>query len=135
MGVWNEKRCNKGTVYSTTSTVNTVYSYKYFRVVVNQSAIVNDYEITNFSDFNFDIKGGGGTQFSPVFEYLADEVQKYQDALLVYFTDGGGETSLTVKPITDKVLWVITDGPESNLSLGEPYGEVRSLLDDKDFVR
>ena len=40
---------NRGSVYSTTSIVNTVNSYKYFRVVVNQSAIVNDYEIDAFT--------------------------------------------------------------------------------------
>jgi predicted metal-dependent peptidase len=100
------------------------------RIIECDTKIGRNYVINDFSDFNFDITGGGGTQFSPVFEYMNDNVQEFQDTLVLYLTDGGGERELSVKPINDKIIWLIIDGPEEQLSLSEPYGDVRSLHDD-----
>ena len=103
-------------------------------IIECDTQIVKIYSIDRFDKFDYDIKGGGGTQFSPVFEHMIENRQRYQDSLLVYFTDGHGEDRLSVKPINNKILWVITDGPESQLSVREPYGEIRSLMDDKKFT-
>ena len=46
--------------------------------------------------------------------------------LLVYFTDGKGESKLSVLPKGYKILWVIS-GRGDKLSLKEPYGAVKKL--------
>ena len=65
---------------------------------------------------------GGGTKFSPVFEY----VNKHKANLLVYFTDGKGEEKLEVMPKGYKTLWVIS-GRGDKLSLKQPFGAVKKL--------
>ena len=62
----------------------------------------------------YEIKGGGGTDFRPVFEYI----DRYIDhpTLLIYFTDGLG-TFPSQEPNYD-LLWVM---PESQ---DVPFGEV-----------
>ena len=64
----------------------------------------------------------GGTKFSPVFEYANNR----KINLLVYFTDGEGESRLSVVPRGYKVLWVIS-GRGDKLSLNNPYGAVKKL--------
>jgi predicted metal-dependent peptidase len=64
----------------------------------------------------------GGTRFTPVFEYANE--QDYN--LLVYFTDGKGESRLKVTPAGYRVLWIIS-GRGEQLSLQEPYGAVKKL--------
>ena len=73
------------------------------------------------SDVNLDIKGRGGTYFQPVIDYINDR-KYYRDALLIYFTDGFGESEIT-KPKTYRNLWVII-GDKNDLSVKEPYGNV-----------
>ncbi len=65
---------------------------------------------------------GGGTKFTPVFEYA----NKSDTNLLIYFTDGKGEDKLGVVPRGYKTLWVIS-GRGDELSLKEPYGIVKKL--------
>lgn len=65
---------------------------------------------------------GGGTKFSPVFEYANSKRIDF----LIYFTDGKGEQKLEVIPKNYKVLWVIS-GRGEELSLEEPYGVVKKL--------
>jgi len=62
----------------------------------------------------YEISGGGGTDFRPVFEYI----DKYIDypTLLLYFTDGEG-TFPTSEPMYD-LLWIMPTGTEV------PFGEV-----------
>jgi len=63
---------------------------------------------------NYEVKGRGGTDFRPVFEYI----DKYVDypTLLLYFTDGFG-TFPESEPNYD-ILWVMTEEIEV------PFGEV-----------
>lgn len=65
---------------------------------------------------------GGGTKYAPVFEYANTK----RINLLIYFTDGKGEDTLSVIPKNYKVLWVIS-GRGDKLSLKEPYGAVKKL--------
>lgn len=83
------------------------------------------YKVKKLTDIQDRITTGGGTEFSPVFEYLNNnKVKKYN--LLIYFTDGKGETTLKVKPKGYKVLWVIS-GKGDKISLKNPYGAVKKL--------
>lgn len=65
---------------------------------------------------------GGGTKFTPVFEYCN---KKHFD-LLIFFTDGKGEKRLEVIPRGYTLLWVIS-GRGEKLSLDNPHGYVKKL--------
>lgn len=97
------------------------------------------YKVKSVKDIKNRINTGGGTKFTPVFEYA----NYYKLNLLVYFTDGKGEAQLHAKPVGYKVLWVIS-GRGDKLSLTNPYGAVKKLknieikdnaLDMSDVVR
>ena len=66
-----------------------------------------------FDGKHFTFKGGGGTSFKPVFEYIAKESE--QPDLLIYFTDGCGD--LPEKPAYP-VMWVITPGGRNAIPWG-----------------
>ena len=61
----------------------------------------------------FSFKGGGGTSFKPVFEYVATKCE--QPDLLIYFTDGYGD--VPEKPAYP-VMWVITPGGKNIVPWG-----------------
>lgn len=86
------------------------------------------YKVKGPRDIKSKIETRGGTAFSPIFQYIYDK--KLRDHLLIYFTDGMGETQLKVKPINYKTLWVLT-GKEESLSLINPPGEVKKLSNKK----
>lgn len=67
-----------------------------------------------------------GTSFSPVFEYLRENKRKYKDAVVIYFTDGWGESELSVKPLNYNNIWVLTE-KASDLSIKHPYGRVLEM--------
>ncbi|MDU3061705.1 MAG: VWA-like domain-containing protein [Clostridioides difficile] len=80
------------------------------------------YKVRTEKDIKDRIRIGGGTRFSPVFEYANNK----KINLLVYFTDGKGENKLQVIPRGYKILWVIS-GRGDKISLKEPYGAVKKL--------
>ena len=80
------------------------------------------YEIHSLQDIKNRLDVRGGTSFAPVFEYANG---RHFDVVL-YFTDGKGESSLRVRPKGYKVLWVLSGYGES-LSLAEPFGLVKRL--------
>ena len=82
------------------------------------------YRVNKKSDLDMNIIGRGGTAFQPVIDYVNDN-KYFRDSLLIYFTDGFGESKIT-KPKTYRNLWVIL-GSKNNLSLTEPYGNVVEL--------
>ena len=60
-------------------------------------------------------RGGGGTDFRPVFRYV-DEHPELDPALLIYFTDGFGDCP--ERPPAYPVMWLLTeDGRE------QPWGQ------------
>ena len=61
------------------------------------------YKVKSPRDVQERIATGGGTKFSPVFEYANNK----KINLLIYFTDGKGEEKLEVIPRGYKTLWVI----------------------------
>lgn len=80
------------------------------------------YKVKSVKDVKDRINIRGATKFTPVLEYANNK--KFN--LLVYFTDGKGETNLKIKPKGYKILWVIS-GRGDKLSLNEPYGAVKKL--------
>ena len=80
------------------------------------------YKVKSPRDVQERIATGGGTKFSPVFEYANNR----KINLLIYFTDGKGEEKLEVIPRGYKTLWVIS-GRGDKLSLREPFGVVKKL--------
>jgi len=61
-----------------------------------------------------EFKGGGGTRFEPVFEYVN---QFLQPDLLVYFTDGYGSYP-SEESINFPVIWVMTNRTHPEVSVG-----------------
>lgn len=80
------------------------------------------YKVKSIKDVKERASSGGGTRFTPVFEYANNK----NINLLIYFTDGKGEDKLGVIPRGYKVLWVIS-GRGDKLSLKESYGAIKKL--------
>ena len=99
------------------------------------------YEARSMADVQTKMSGRGGTSFIPVIEYINGDPKyshlkgsgKFREALLVYFTDGYGDYEIP-KPMTYRNLWVVMED-EKALSLKEPYGDVKSLKTDKDYLK
>ena len=81
------------------------------------------YSLKSENDIRKRIKNNGSTAFSPVFKYMRE--RKMRNSVLVYFTDGVGEKNLSVKPINNKVIWVICGKEE--LSLNKYVGIVKHI--------
>jgi len=96
-------------------------------IIECDAAIQKVYIAKNSNDVDLEIKGRGGTYFTPVIEYL-NENRKYRDALLIYFTDGYGESSIP-EPFVYKVLWVLNN-KDRYLSVKNPYGAVLMLKEE-----
>lgn len=113
--------------------------------VIECDAEVNKvYEAKSMKDLQLKMSGRGGTSFIPAIDYIngtnADAAKKwpknsgkFRDALMIYFTDGFGDYEIP-KPKTYRNLWVILHDV-SNLSVKNPYGEVKSLSMDKDWQK
>lgn len=82
------------------------------------------YKVMTHTDIKEKVAGRGGTLFSPVIEYVNND-KYFRDALLIYFTDGYGESEIP-KPRTYRNMWVVI-GDARHLSVKEPYGAVLSL--------
>lgn len=98
-------------------------------IIECDSNIKRAYKVKSIKGIRERVATGGGTQFTPVFEYINNS----DTNLLIYFTDGKGEDKLKVTPKGFRTLWVIS-GRGDKLSLKEPYGIVKRLkaIDDKD---
>ena len=82
------------------------------------------YKAKTPADIKDKVTGRGGTAFEPVIEYINND-KYYRDSLLIYFTDGYGEVSIT-RPLVYRNMWVVI-GDKRNLSVKEPYGVVLSI--------
>ncbi|WP_160687286.1 VWA-like domain-containing protein [Clostridium sp. C2-6-12] len=81
------------------------------------------YKLTGEKDIRKRVKDNGATEFSPVFQYIADN--NLRKSVLIYFTDGVGEKELKVKPINKNTIWVISGNED--LSLKNSYGEIKRI--------
>jgi len=87
------------------------------------------YNVRSPKDIKPEVTGRGGTSYVPVIDYINSH--KFKDAVMIYFTDGYGDYEIE-RPHTYRNLWVVT-GNRDNLSLKEPYGEVKTLKMDQDY--
>ena len=112
----------KLTVVECDATVQRVYTVKNMREFTTQT--------------NKGMAGRGGTYFTPAIEYINGEgdyadkkkwpqAGTYKNAFMIFFTDGYGESEIP-KPKTYRNMWVVLES-ESNLSVKEPYGDVKKL--------
>ncbi len=98
-------------------------------IIECDSNIKRVYKVKSVKDIRERVTKGGGTQFTPVFEYINNT----DTNLLIYFTDGKGEDKLKVTPKGYRTLWIMS-GRGDKLSLKEPYGIVKRLkaIEEKD---
>lgn len=100
------------------------------------------YTVKTINDVVDKIRGRGGTMFTPAIEFINGNSQdanwakhpkhgKFRDALMVYFTDGYGESEIP-KPRTYRNLWVVLNDVKA-LSVKNPYGEVKRISTDKEW--
>jgi len=101
-------------------------------IIECDSEIGNIYTAKHPKDINTKFTGRGGTSFLPVINHI-NESNQYRNSLMVYFTDGYGDHEIP-KPRTLRNLWIVIDS-EDNLSLAEPFGEVKALKKDADWVK
>jgi predicted metal-dependent peptidase len=95
----------------------------------NAKVIYCDSEVNDVEDFEagelieLSMKGGGGTDFRPPFEYLEEE--GIEPACLIYQTDGYCD-SFPEAP-SYPVIWVITSSTYNKDNFEPPFGEVIHL--------
>lgn len=93
-------------------------------VIECDAAVRRVYKARTPADIKMKVAGRGGTWFSPAIEYINND-KYFRDALLIYFTDGYGESEIP-RPRTYRNMWVVI-GDAKHLSLKEPYGAVLTL--------
>lgn len=135
---------DKAIAYCINEIFNIIKAYEGFEVTIIEcdAEIGNIYQAKKPSDVKTKVTGRGGTSYLPVIDYINGtgdyynnpnypKAGTYREALMVYFTDGFGDSEIP-RPRTYRNLWVIMDDVK-NLSLSEPYGDVKSLSEDDDF--
>ena len=75
-------------------------------VVECDTAICKVYEANCPEEVQLDVRGRGGTSFTPVFQWL--EENKTKDTVLIYASDGYGESKLQCKNISQSTVWLMT---------------------------
>ena len=102
---------------------NIVKTYKHEITFIEcDTQIRQVYKVKSIYNIRERSSTGGGTKFTPVFDY----VNNTDTNILIYFTDGKGETNLKVTPKGYKILWVIS-GRGDKLSLAQPFGIIKKL--------
>ena len=95
-----------------------VFTHYVIELIECDATIQNIQRLTPQEPLEPTLKGGGGTNFSPVFDYIMEINEDFK--FLIYFTDGKG-TFPQYEPNID-VLWVV---PKIEGSF--PFGEVLEL--------
>ncbi len=85
------------------------------------------YKLSSPKDIRKRKSNTGSTAFSPVFEYMKEK--NLRNNILIYFTDGVGEKELTVKPVNNNTIWVLSGKEE--LSLEKPFGIIKRINQNK----
>ncbi len=77
-------------------------------LLVCDAKIQNVYRFVSGEILDFSIKGGGGTDFRPVFDYIERELP--ETSMLIYFTDAKG-TFPQNEPLYE-TIWVVKEESE-----------------------
>jgi predicted metal-dependent peptidase len=94
-----------------------VFTHYVIELIECDASIQNIQRLTPMESLEPRLKGGGGTDFRPVFEYVENMNEDFK--FLIYFTDGKG-TFPKHEPIID-TLWVMSE------SCDVKFGEVLEL--------
>ena len=95
------------------------------RYIQCDDEIQQDMKFERYTDVNkIRIKGGGGTDFRPVFKLIEDK--HYNPNAILYFTDGQGDYPEMSKYNT---LWVLSDKECLGTSYKPPFGNILVLED------
>jgi predicted metal-dependent peptidase len=94
-------------------------SYPNYEIdIITADAKVQSHEVFFPGEsLNYEISGGGGTDFRPVFEYIDSYID--YPTLLLYFTDGMG--TYPNGDVNYDVLWIMPEEKDV------PFGEVVTL--------
>lgn len=133
-------------MYCMNEVFNILKTYEGYKITLLEcdAEVQRVYQVHKIQDVKTKMCGRGGTSFIPAIEYINGEGQfnnstkwpgagKYRDALMVYFTDGFGDSEIP-KPKTYRNLWVVLNDVK-NLSLKNPYGDVKSLSTDEAYKK
>lgn len=134
---------DKDLSYCMNEVFNIVEAYEGAKVTIIEcdTEVNRVYQAQNISQLKTKMIGRGGTSFIPAIDFINGEPEykknpfsgKFRNSLMVYFTDGYGDSAIP-QPKTRKNLWVVLHDIKC-LSLAEPYGEVKSLSMDKDWIK
>lgn len=94
-----------------------VFTHYVIELIECDATIQNIQRLTPMEVLEPTLKGGGGTDFRPVFDHVTEENEDFK--FLIYFTDGNGAFPL-FEPLLD-VLWVMPK------RIDVPFGEVLEL--------
>jgi len=132
--------------YCLNEVFNLIKVYEGYKVTIIEcdAEIQRVYTAKNMHEVQTKMRGRGGTSFVPVIEFINgdkpyDNQTKYplagtfKDALMIYFTDGYGDSEIP-KPKTYRNLWVVLND-EKALSVKNPYGEVKSISTDPSYKK
>jgi len=94
-----------------------LFTHYIIELIECDASIQNIQRLTPMESLEPTLKGGGGTNFIPVFDYVENMNEDFK--FLIYFTDGKGSFP-KYEPLID-VLWVMSE------SYDVPFGEVLEL--------
>ena len=94
-----------------------LFTHYIIELIECDASIQNIQRLTPMESLEPTLKGGGGTNFIPVFDYVETINEDFK--FLIYFTDGKGSFP-KYEPLID-VLWVMSE------SYDVPFGEVLEL--------
>lgn len=97
-----------------------------FKIIWCDAAVAGVQDIEPDEDLELNPKGGGGTAFSPVFEYV--EANDINLSALVYFTDGYCDDFPKSEP-NYPTMWAVMD----NKSFNPPFGETVHMQSGEEF--
>ena len=96
-----------------------VFTHYVIELIECDASIQNIQRLTPQEPLEPTLKGGGGTNFTPVFDYIENLNEDFK--FLIYFTDGKGSFP-KYEPFID-TLWVIPQMAEGKV----PFGEILEL--------
>lgn len=107
-----------------------------FTVLQIDSELVAVDEVDSPSDFkHITRKAMGGTRFQPAFDYLAEKGLNDKNTLLVYVTDGYGESEGYLnRHGFNNTIWLLVDTNSEETLSCDGRGRVYLLNNDRDFV-
>jgi len=99
-------------------------AYQFIDIVLYflDAELTGPYPIDDSLDLPVPI-GGGGTDFRPFFDEVAEQAGPFDQALIMYLTDGYGTFPEEAPEL--ETLWVVSEGGADDF----PFGEVARLSD------